>query len=322
MGTAKAASESILIKSAVNASIGLLNANFFDGTRRPIPQQLDVLLTIHDGAQTQLFRNVIRGSTVQLQLPFHNNFTDNYSILASADGYQQAGFQPVRIGPNAPVQLDLMLLPQKAEYHFAGACWSDIWSLKPLVGRIFAASAERTPGDVYSELMEQHPERLACLLNLTTAMQQITLPQGSPLSYFKTFDLAALSPDRICGFADANLVEQVKLAAQRGEFDTEPLIDLSLHKDATSSFKQKQFGEANVQLTFHQKNQRVIDGVSCIYVEADIDYYKDPAAHLLLEVIPNGLTGRVSNPRVVYVLRWIAGRHAKITNFDPLYTIE
>jgi hypothetical protein len=45
-------------------------------------------------------------------------------------------------------------------------------------------------------------------------------------------------------------------------------------------------------------------------------------AHLLLEVIPNGLTGNVSNPRVVYVFRWIAGRHPDIPNFEPLYTIE
>jgi hypothetical protein len=37
-----------------------------------------------------------------------------------------------------------------------------------------------------------------------------------------------------------------------------------------------------------------------VYVEPDMDYFKDPAAHLLLEVIPNGLTGNVSNPRVVY----------------------
>ena len=58
-----------------------------------------------------------------------------------------------------------------------------------------------------------------------------------------------------------------------------------------------------------------------MYVEPDMDYFKDPAAHLLLEVIPNGLTGNVSNPRVVYVLRWIAGRRAGVPEFDPLYTI-
>jgi hypothetical protein len=58
------------------------------------------------------------------------------------------------------------------------------------------------------------------------------------------------------------------------------------------------------------------------YVERDIDYYKDSSAHLVLEVIPNSLTDNVSNPRVVYVPRWIAERHAGIPEFDPLYTIQ
>ena len=129
---------------------------------------------------------------------------------------------------------------------------------RPLVGQIFAASASDDPSDVYGDLMEEHPDHLACLLNITTALRQISLPQGSPLDYLKTFDLAALAPDRFFGYAHANLVGQVRLAARQGEFDTEPAIDLTLHGDATSSFKQKQFGEANVQLTFHEKNRQTI----------------------------------------------------------------
>ena len=59
-----------------------------------------------------------------------------------------------------------------------------------------------------------------------------------------------------------------------------------------------------------------------MYVEPDIDYFKDPGAHILLEVIPNALTGHLTDPRIVYVLRWMAGQHAGIPNFDPLYTIQ
>jgi hypothetical protein len=322
MATPKPAAEPLSIKAAVNPTTGFVTVKVFDGTRQPIPQGTQILLTVRDGAQNQLFRNYVNGPSVQLELPFHNNFADNYSIVAFVDKYEQAGFQPVAIGPNVPGELDLMLLPTNATFHFAGARWTDIVAKKPLLGQIFAASVTGSAGDAYVELIESHPDRLACLLNITTAMQQISLPQNSPLDYFKTFDLAALAPDRIFGYADAKLVDQVRLAAQQGEFDTQPAIDLTLHGDATSSFKQNQFGEANVQLTFHENNRQTIDGVDCVYVEPDIDYFKDPAAHLLLEVIPNGLTGNVSNPRVVYVLRWIAGRHAGIPNFDPLYTIE
>lgn len=322
MARPKSASKPIAVKPAVDPHTGFVTVNIFDGTRQPMKQGTQILLTIRDGAQNQLFRDDVTGPSVKLTLPFHNNFADNYSIVAFLDRYEQAGFQPVSVSPNAPGQLDLMLLPKAGSFHFAGARWSDILSQKPLVGQIFTASVTGAADGAYVDLMETHPDNLACLLNLTTAMQQISLPQNSPLDYFKTFDLAALAPDRIFGYADAKLVDQVRLAAQQGEFDTQPAIDLSLHGDATSSFKQNQFGEANVQLTFHEKNRRTIEGVDCVYVEPDIDYFKDPAAHLFLEVIPNGLTGNVSSPRVVYVLRWIAGRHAGVPNFDPLYTIE
>lgn len=312
----------LVIKPAVNPATGFVTVNVFNGARQPMPQGTQILLTVHDGAQNQLYRDYVAGPSVKLELPFHNNFADNYSIVVFVDGYMQAGFQPVVIGPNIPGQLDLMLLPKNGSFHFGAARWADVVATKPLVAQIFTASVTAAPGDAYADLMETHPDRLACLLNLATAMQQISLPQCSILDYFKTFDLAALAPDRIFGFADARLVDQVKLAAQQGEFDAQPTIDLSLHPGATSSYKQNQFGEANVQLTFHGAKLETINGVDCVYVEPDIDYYKDPAAHLLLEVIPHGLTGMVSDPRVVYVLRWIAGRHAGVPEFDPLCTIE
>jgi hypothetical protein len=69
-------------------------------------------------------------------------------------------------------------------------------------------------------------------------MQQISLSQKSPLDYFKSFDLTALAPDPIFGYADANLVNQVRLAAQQGEFDIQPAIDLTPHGDATSGLSQ------------------------------------------------------------------------------------
>jgi hypothetical protein len=322
MATAKPAIEPISVKPAVNPNTGFVTVNVFDGSRQAMPQDKQILLTVRDGAQNQLFRNFVNSSSVKMELPFHNNFRDDYTIVAFADGYEQAGFLPVAIGPNAPSELDLMLLPRNGTFHFAGARWTDVLTQKPLLVKIFAASMTGDASDAYGDLMEDHPDRLACLLNITTAMQQISLPQNSPLDYFKTLDLTALAPDRILGFADAKLVDQVWLAAQQGEFDTQPAIDLTLHGDATSSFQQNQFGEANVQLTFHETKRQTIDGVDCVYVEPDIDYFKDPAAHLLLEVIPHGLTGNVTSPRVVYVLRWIAGRHAGIPNFDPLYTIE
>ncbi len=322
MARPKATSKPIFVKPAVDPNTGFVTVNIFDGTRQAMPPGTRILLTIRDGAQNQLFRDDVSGPSMKLALPFHNNFADNYAIIAFVDRYELAGLQPVALSPNAPGQLDLMLLPKSGTFHFAGARWNDVVVQKPLLAQIFTASVSGAAGDAYAALMEDHPDILACLLNITTAMQQISLPQDSPLDYFKTLDLAALVPDRIFGYANAKLVDQVRQAAQQGEFDTQPAIDLSLHPGATSSFKQNQFGEANLQITFHENNRKKIGGIDCVYVEPDIDYFKDPAAHVFLEVIPNGLTGNLSNPRTVYVLRWIAGQHAGVPNFDPLYTIE
>jgi hypothetical protein len=52
-----------------------------------------------------------------------------------------------------------------------------------------------------------------------------------------------------------------------------------------------------------------------------MDYFRDAAAHLLLEVAVNAF-GSITDPKAVYALRWIAGRRAGIPEFDPLYTIQ
>jgi hypothetical protein len=67
----------------------------------------------------------------------------------------------------------------------------------------------------------------------------------------------SLAQDRFFGYADKSIVDQVRRAAMEHEFAPEPNPGL-FHPDATSSFKQIQFGEANVQLTFHEKDTKKI----------------------------------------------------------------
>lgn len=76
-----------------------------------------------------------------------------------------------------------------------------------------------------------------------------------------------------------------------------------------------------MQLTFHENDKTSIGGVDCVMVEPDMDYFRDPAAHTIFEVIPNALTHTLTNPTEVYVLRWIAGQTAGLPEFAPLYTI-
>jgi hypothetical protein len=130
-----------------------------------------------------------------------------------------------------------------------------------------------------------------------------------------------MQQDRFFAWADPVLIDQVIQAAAHGVFSPEPGTAI-FHPGATRSWKQIQFGEANVQLTFHENDKKTIDGVDCVMLEPDIDYYKDLLAHAILEVTPNSLTHSITDPRQVYVLRWMAGRHAGVPNFEPPYTLE
>jgi hypothetical protein len=111
-------------------------------------------------------------------------------------------------------------------------------------------------------------------------------------------------------------------------FSKEPDPQAWGHSGATESYKQTQFDVANVQLTFHGRDTAAFQDenhnlVQCVKIEPDIDYYKDLAAHGLGEVIPNAITHGLTDPKVVYSLRWIAGeREPHLPEFNPLYTVE
>jgi hypothetical protein len=299
-----------------------LQVNVFDGTRQPIQADVKILMTIVDGSGKQIIRNDYSSGQV-FQVPFYDNYGDNYRVLAFADNYSQSGFTPVKCSPQTQQNVDLMLLKKGATFNFADASWNVLAAERPLLYRILAHGAADSDAaqDRYTQLMEKRPDVLACLLNLATAMESICLPIGSPLQYFKELIWDdTMAQDRFFAYAAPVLYDQVKLAAAQGEFAREEGFAL-FHKGATDSYKQVQFGEANVQLTFHADDTKSVDGLQCIKMEPDIDYFKDLGAHALLEVVSNGISGSLTDPRQVYVLRWIAGRHAGVPEFNPPFTI-
>jgi hypothetical protein len=271
--------------------------NIFDGTRQPItigPSVKNILIRVIDGQQNEVSADFHTTANVRFEVPFCDGPGDNYAVIAFAENYLQAGFTPVRVSSGAVQMVDLMLLPKEGTFNFGDASWTTLRQTHPDVLSILShgAANDQAAQARYEGLMEEKAPSLACLWNLMTAMAGIQLPQGTPVNYLKEIiwqdmpgdELFAPAQDRLYAWADKNLVDQVKTAAQQGEFA--PEINPSFfHKGATSSYKQIQFGEANVQLTFHEKNIRAIDGVDCVAVEPDIDYYKDLGAHALLEVL-------------------------------------
>jgi hypothetical protein len=313
---------------AIGAQTCTLNVNLFSGARTALPDNANALLTVRNGNQQDVplpNNGFVSDSQISVTgLPFFDNFGDNYAVVASAGAYEQAGFFPVLANPDVPAVVDIMLLGRDATFNFHNAAWGDLKQNYPAYAALLAAGAadDNEAGNRCSDLMEQRPPVLACYFNLVTAMSQIHLPVKTPLDYIKELIWDdTMAQDRFFAWADPAMIDQVIQATAQGEFSPEVGTAL-FHSGATRSWKQIQFGEANVQLTFHEHNTQTIDGIECVMIEPDIDYYKDLAAHALLEVITNKLTNSLTDPRQVYVLRWIAGRHAGLPNFEPPYTIE
>jgi len=299
----------------------------FDGSRQLFAAPVPFLVTITDGNQNQRFRNFVQQNQITFDLPFFDNFGDNYTVVVWADGYKEAGFTPVALSNDFAKTLDVMLIPKDPGFSFVNARWEAAFEAYPFLGGdVDNAAAEAR----YENFLDQQEQQLACLLNLCEAMSQIVLSQGTPLDYFKQLhwkdpnlnpDPFAPANDRFFAWCDVRLIDQIKIATRAGMFAPELNPGL-FHPGATSSWKQIQFGEANVQLTFHEGSKQTLDGVDCVLVEPDIDYFKDLGAHAIFEVIPNALTHLLTDPAEVYVLRWIAGRAAGVPEFAPLYRIS
>jgi len=318
-------------KKANSPSGGRAMVNVFDGTRQLYSDKPQILYTVRDGNQQVQHRKFHKQSSVFFTgLPLFNNFGDNYTFLTSADGYKDAGFFPVKLAANVDVGVDLMLIPNSNAFNFANATWTILDTTRPALKNLLkqGAASDADAATRYGSIMEDEGGAiLACLLNITTVLQQINLPAGNPLEYFKQAiwdrdpkrSEFVMAQDRFFAWADTKLITQLEQAVRQPDPEFEP-APFGLHPGATRSYKQIQFGEANVQLTFHEKEKQKIGGVDCVIVEPDIDYFKDPGAHLILEVLVNAF-GSVTDPRAVYTLRWIAGRRAGTPEFDPLYTI-
>jgi len=307
--------------------------NLVDGTRQALPAGVKWSARIFDGRTPSEWREADvngEGSAELVKgLQFFDNLFDNYTVIVSAGGYQGAAWKPVHISPAKPAVIDLMLVPDGAHLNFSGASWQALNSVRPRFAGILSAGIDNAETRYNNLKDDSQGLKLACLLNLLTAMSQINLPSGqTPLDYYwqPIWDdpQFAMAQDRFFAYADKALIDDVVKSAALGAFAQEKDPGL-LHAGATLSYKQTQFDVTNVQLTFHQGNAKTIqksDGstVDCVVVEPDIDYYKDLLAHFFLEVVPNKFTSGLTDPRAVHVLRWMAGKQAG-ADFNPLYTM-
>jgi len=321
----------------------------YNGARQLFPNNVTWSAQTRDGrspsgGQQTLHFPSLRGASQVLAVPFFDNFGDLYTVIASVDGYDDSAWYPVYVNGAAPVELSLMFLPKNGSPHFANATWDRLTQSRQGVAAIIQRGCEnaQAAADKYAEVMENRPAALACFLNIVTAMSDMRLASGkSPLDYYWNIcwpqgDATSgdwltrldsiFKQDRFFCYVDQAIIPDVRAAVGHG-FSQEPDPQAWGHGGATESYKQTQFDMANVQLTFHGRDTATFTDengqvVQCVKIEPDIDYYKDVAAHALLEVIPNWITKGLTDPRVVYVMRWMTAKREGLREFDPLYTIE
>jgi hypothetical protein len=308
-----------------------LMLSIIDGTRRPVSPGREYQIRIIDGQHKQVYKGRHSEPHCYLRMPFSDGPSNRNAVVISAKGCWDSGFYPVVLDPGKVVAASIMLLSRKGTFSFAEAMWSTLRRTRSDTLSLLrsGAGSDAEARDRYELLLDERPLHAACLWNILTAAELIPLRRGSVASSLRRLIWdRSMAQDRVFAFADENLVREVTEAAGHGQFKEEvgPVARF-FHKGATRSFKQMQFSEANLQITFHEGSREVVDGTACVKVELDMDYFKDVGSHAALEVLPNAIQRAIrgeshgkTNPRDIYKMRWMASRNSiGAPEFEPPY---
>jgi hypothetical protein len=316
-----------------------IDVTLFNGRRERLSrQQKDVLLSVRNGSEKSFHRDFVSGPTISINTEFHDSPADDHVVLASLKHHRDSGFMPVKVKDNQSTRLQLMLIERDASFEFSsfGAVATDHQALSSLLTGSFGDQAKLQ----YERLQDTTMRApLACVMNIVEALAVVPLPgqnNGRPTlaHYIAALDLTPalqwLRPDRFFAWCHADIALTVRsvpaLFARAHK---------ALHPGSTDSFKQHSFGEANVQITLHENDKGTLGGRPVIKVEFDMDYFRDSASHLLLEVFPNNLKKfflgpdsreSLTDPALAYALRWMAGEHTQPATqsrpFTPAFTLK
>lgn len=290
-----------------------LTINLYDGTRSLVPADFESQITLLRGDFRQMLRARFRGQPPPIELEPTNSPLDNYAVHVAASHHYDTWFHPINIRRQGDRPVSLMMLPRRSRYRF------EPWARLPADIRRFFVAGQAT----HDELLDGADDRqdiLAAFHNFTTALRMTDLEGRTAFSYFRRliFDPPrAPQRDRFFALAHHDLVEALERARKRKAWAS---ASTAFHPGATASYKEKAFGEGNLQLSIFGREP--VELSDAVMVEVDIDYYKDTLAHGLLELVPNKLLEKTTDPRMACRLRWIAARNSPGGAFDPPYLIE
>jgi hypothetical protein len=307
-----------------------------DGDGHPMTGKTAEVI-IRDDKSGQRTHNFYQGEVLKIIVPDFDGSSQSFTISAHAPGYAKAVSRHVRIEKGSNVVVSFLMVPHHPSLDMEDAHWQNMAFDDPqLLSRLLCDN--QGPSDcsaTYETMLKLHPENLAALINISVALQQIQIGGRSAFSYYQSIGLGDnLFRDRFFAYVDKALLLQLKADTDKKQLnkpagDT-PFARLHLswilHRHATSSFKELDLDKANVQITFNERDTQIINGVECIRVDTDIDYYRR-FKHGFREVIPNLITHRRSSPLTVFKLRWTATKKEQskggdIADFSPRLSLK
>ena len=297
-----------------------MRIELYDAARERVAPTFESRITLINGALKIVRQERIVGQALEVPVEVTNGPIDNYSVHVSAAHCHDTWFHPVNIGRIGNRPVSLMMLPRKTRYRFEE--WESLsGELRDFFSRDPGSEGEGR--DRYNDLLDG-PERqqdiLGAFHNFTTALTGIRLEGRTAFSYFRKLIWNGEKPpagDRIYAVAHRDIGDALERGRKRKEWAT---ASTAFHPGATKSYKEKSYGEGNLQISIYGKDD--VGEKDFVRVEVDIDYYRDALSHALLELVPNKLAERTTDPKMGYRLRWIAMRNISGVGFDPPYILE
>ena len=110
--------------SSGNGKKAVIRISVYNGARRLMPENLQILYRVRDGNQVERIGRFIKKPSLVATVPFFDNFGDWYTVIVSSKNCRDAGFTPVKVSPLQDSVVDLMLLPKKGVLKFLS--WDEI----------------------------------------------------------------------------------------------------------------------------------------------------------------------------------------------------
>lgn len=131
-----------------------------DGTRQPLSNSVNWSARIHDGRSPSEWKmNTVEGNgplELVKGLRFFDNFFDNYTVIVTANKFEDAAWRPINITPEKPASVNLMMLPKNGDLDFGGADWQALTTFRPRFAEILGIGA-KSAATRYNNLTGKSP---------------------------------------------------------------------------------------------------------------------------------------------------------------------